>query len=223
MKGKLIVIDGIDGSGKATQTKILTARLRRAGLRVATLTYPQYDRFFGKLIGRYQRGDFGPPVHPYLASSLYAFDRFESRDRILKWLREGKIVVLDRYTSGNQIHQAARLPKRERKNFLLWLETLENQMLGLPKPDLVIYLYLPAKIAAILTAKKSARGYLGREKMDQMERDLGHQEASAKQAMHLATSRHWKIIHCIKSRQLLSIQDISNLIWKALSHKLPIS
>jgi len=221
MKGKLIVIEGIDGSGKATQTILLVRALRRAGFRVATLDYPQYDRFFGKVIGRYLKGDFGPPIDPHLASIIYEADRFETKNTIKQWLAEGKTVVLNRYVTSNQIHQGARVAPHERKAFLVWLKTLEHKIFGLPEPDLVLYLHLPAKIAAMLTRNKGARGYLGNEKMDQMERDMAHQEASAREAMRLAKgSRNWIIINCIKNEQLLSVKEISSLILAAVLPRL---
>lgn len=221
MKGKLIVIDGIDGSGKATQTTLLVRALKRAGFRVATLDYPQYGRFFGKIIGRYLKGDFGPPIDPHLASILYEVDRFETKDKIIRWLAEGKTVVLNRYVTSNQIHQGARVAPGERKVFLQWLKTLEHKIFGLPEPDLVLYLHLPAKIAAMLTAKKNSRGYLGSEKMDQMERDLTHQEASAREAMRLAKgSRNWIMVNCIKNGRLLGVAEIAAMIRAAALPKL---
>ncbi len=221
MQGKLIVIEGIDGSGKATQTKILVRALLRKGFRDAALDYPQYHRFFGKIIGRYLKGDLGPPIDPHLASILYAADRFETKDKIWRALAEGKIVVLDRYVTSNQIHQSARVPPRERKTFLRWLKTLEHTIFGLPEPDMVIYLHLPAKIAAMLTAKKNARGYLGGQKMDQMERDMVHQEASAQEAMRLSRgSRNWMVINSIQDGRLLSVHEITDRILTAILPKL---
>ena len=204
MRGILIVIDGIDGSGKATQTKLLTRGLRRAGFRVATLDYPQYHRFFGTLIKDYQYGLLGPPVHPKIASVLYEIDRWETKDRILGWLRAGKIVVLDRYLTANQIHQGGRVPIRDRKTFLVWLAKLEHEILGLPKPDVIIYLQVPAKIAAGLSRDRGGR--------DKMERDLAHQEASTRSAIALAKSGRWKVISCVQNGQLLAKEIIAKKI-----------
>lgn len=124
MQGKLIVIDGIDGAGKATQTKLLLERLEKRGYKTATMDFPQYyDNFFGKLIGRFQNGEFGdaPTMSPYLASVLYAADRWESKIKIENWLDEGRIVVLDRYVSANQIHQGGKISDfNEKKNFLVF-------------------------------------------------------------------------------------------------------
>jgi len=146
-KGKLIVIDGIDGAGKATQTKLLIKRLKKEGHKTATLDFPQYyNNFFGKLIGRFQNGEFGdaPTTNPYLASVLYAADRWESKSKIEKQLKERRIVVLDRYVSANQIHQGGKiLGAKEKKNFLDFLEEMEVKIFKIPKPDEIIFLNVP--------------------------------------------------------------------------------
>lgn len=125
MHGKLIVIDGIDGAGKATQTKLLIERLRETGYKTATLDFPQYyNNFFGHLIGRFQNNEFGdaPTASPYLASVLYAADRWETKEKIEKWLEEGRIVILDRYASSNQIHQGGKIFDTEAKKsfWIFW-------------------------------------------------------------------------------------------------------
>src|SRR3990167_6836927 len=117
-KGKLIVLDGTDGSGKATQTKILQARLKKEGYRVQTLDFPQYEKnFFGGLIGECLAGEHGDfvSIDPYIGSTLYAADRFESKDKIMRWLRAGCVVVLDRYVSSNQIHQGGKITDAKKR------------------------------------------------------------------------------------------------------------
>ncbi|MEK7211848.1 MAG: thymidylate kinase, partial [Patescibacteria group bacterium] len=122
MKGKLLVIDGTDGSGKHTQTVLLLKKLRAAGYKTATMDFPQYYKnFFGALVGKYLAGDFGDPtkISPYLSSVIFAADRFESAGKIRRWLAEGRIVILDRYVSANQIHQGAKIhDAKKRREFL---------------------------------------------------------------------------------------------------------
>ncbi|PIR04899.1 MAG: thymidylate kinase, partial [Candidatus Liptonbacteria bacterium CG11_big_fil_rev_8_21_14_0_20_35_14] len=146
-KGKLIVIDGIDGSGKATQIKLLETRLKKEKIKVKTIDFPRYqDNFFGKLIGKYLSGIYGDfiKVAPRLASVLYAADRFESSQQIQNWLNLGFTVLADRYATANQIHQGGKISNlKERKDFLKWLDTMEYEIFKIPKPDLVIYLDLP--------------------------------------------------------------------------------
>ena len=121
-KGFFIVIDGTDGSGKATQTKLLAEKLKKSGRKVKTIDFPQYENnFFGKMVGRYLSGEFGKSseVSPYLASILYAGDRFEEKETIEKWLNEGFVVIADRYASSNQIHQGGKISNSaKRKEFL---------------------------------------------------------------------------------------------------------
>src|SRR3989344_7633575 len=129
-KGKLVVVDGIDGSGKATQVGLLAERFRQSGIRFKTIDFPRYyDNFFGRMIGSYLSGIYGDfiKVDPRLASVLYAADRFESSSKIREWLQEGYVVLTDRYVSANQIHQGGKIkdPKK-RKEFLSWLDKMEH-------------------------------------------------------------------------------------------------
>src|SRR5688572_8910335 len=123
-KGKLIVIDGTDGSGKGTQTKLLIRRIRKLRA-VKDLDFPQYESFFGKVVASYLSNEMGL-VHPKVASIIYAANRMEYKDKIINWLAQGKIVVLNRYTSSSQIHQVARLDHRKEKTELIkWISKME--------------------------------------------------------------------------------------------------
>jgi dTMP kinase len=209
-KGKLIVLDGTDGSGKATQTQLLLARLRREGHRVATLDFPQYENnFFGQLLRRYLRGDLGKPIDPYLVSVIYAADRWESKEKILQWLKEGRIVVLDRYVSANQIHQGSRMRDgHERRTFLRWLDHLEHSVFSLPRPNLVLFLHVPAKVSQRL---------MGNRARDQMESDRKHQEASVRASLALVRNMNrWKKVECARGGQILSREEIHERIFKAI-------
>lgn len=179
-KGKLIVIDGSDSVGKATQTRLLVSRLRREGRQVATLDFPQYDKnFFGKFIKDCLQGRYGDfiKLDPHIASVLYAADRFESKKVIEEALRSGKTVVIDRYVSSNQMHQGGKIKdNKKRKEFLQWLDTLEHRVFGIPRPDAIVYLDLPVKLSSILLTKKG-------HSRDMAERRLQHQRDSQKGAL----------------------------------------
>ena len=146
-RGQLIVIDGADGSGKATQTKLLAERLRRSGKLVAEFSFPQYEsNMMGQLIGECQRGDHGDFTHlsAKIASVLYAVDRYETKELIIEALNKNDFVIMDRYVSANQIHQGGKISdSTERRKFMQWLEDLEHDVFKLPKPDVVFYLSVP--------------------------------------------------------------------------------
>ncbi|MCK5466534.1 thymidylate kinase [Candidatus Parcubacteria bacterium] len=220
-KGRLIVIDGIDGAGKATQTKILIRHLKKLKHKTATLDFPQYyNNFFGKMTGRFLNGEFGdaPNTNPYLASVLYAADRWETKNKIEKWLREGKIVILDRYSSSNQIHQGGKIsdPKK-RKQFLDWLEEMEFNVFKIPKPDLIIFLNVPYKISKKLLTKKVSRNYIKSAKNDKVEKSRIYQESSYLQSLNLVKKyNNWTEINCVKNNELLSPEKISTLVWAKL-------
>lgn len=216
MKGKLIVIDGTDGSGKATQSRLLFKRLRRHHIKTALMNIPIYDSFTGQLIARYLKNEFGR-ISPYLAATLYAINRFQQKDKILNWLKEGRVVILNRYVTANQIHQAAHLKtKRERNLFVKWIAELEYNILGLPKPDLVILINMPVNVAYLLVQKKSPkeRRYAAGSKGDILESDLGHQKEALKQAMVISkNTRLWKKVDAVERGELLSKEMVSDKIW----------
>lgn len=223
-KGKLIVIDGSDSSGKATQTARLVAQLKKEGYKVATIDFPRYyDSFYGKMIARYLRGEFGPvdKVNPYFASLLYAGDRFLFRDKIKNWLNAGRIVIVDRYVSANMIHQTAKLKKEKEKNeFLKWLETLEFEINKIPRPDLVIYLYVPVKILLELKKRRKGKKYLKKAK-DIHETNVWYLKKVEEQALALARRfRDWKMINCVKAGQLLEIETIHREIFELVKNVL---
>lgn len=211
MKGKLIVIDGIDGSGKATQVALLVQRLQKEGKKVRTLDFPQYKKnLFGKLIGEClqgERGDF-MTLDARIASVLYAVDRFESKQKVIKWLKQGCIVILDRYVSSNQIHQGGKIPNNQkRKDFLLWLERVEYGVFGLSRADRTVFLDVPISIAWNLTQEK--------------ERDISecnklYQERSHQSARWLAKRYGWVTIQCVQKGKLRSIEEISEEIYTSI-------
>lgn len=220
-KGKLIVIDGLDGSGKATQTKLLLKRLKKEGYKVGVTDFPQYyTSFFGRVVGRYLSGEFGKvnQVNPYLASILYALDRFEAKGKMKKWLSEGKIIISNRYVSASQIHQTAKIKgRKEKEKFLKWLEKMEFKIFGIPKPDLILYLHLPFRIGQRLVIKKGARGYIGGVKKDIHEASVSHLTAAQRQVFELVKKyTNWNQVDCIKSGKLLSRKEIAQLVWEKI-------
>lgn len=220
-KGKLIVIDGIDGAGKATQTKLLLEKIKQTGKDAQTLDFPQYyDNFFGKLIGRFLNNEFGdaPKINPYLASVLYAADRFESQGKISAWLEDGKIVILDRYVSSNQIHQGGKIHDvKEKEIFLEWLEKMEFEVFKIPKPDAIIFLNVPYDYSKNLLKKKTARNYIKKAKNDKVEKNKQYQMSSYFQSLELVKrNNNWLEINCIKNNELLPPDKISDSIWNKL-------
>jgi len=219
-KGKLIVIDGTDGVGKATQTKLLVARLRREGMKVETLDFPQYYKnFFGHFIGAMLTGEYGDFLHidPYIASVMYAADRFESKEKLDDWLKEGKTVVLDRYVSANQLHQGGKInDAKKRRAFLKWLDTMEHGVFGLPRPDLIVYLHLPMKEVLRLLKNKDRedkKRYAHRGK-DIVEGDAKYLEAAQKSALKLISQKgNWKKIECGNKNGILPREEIHEQIY----------
>ena len=225
-KGRLIVLDGSDGSGKATQTRMLLARLKKEGHKVQTLDFPQYEaNFFGKLIGECLVGDYGDfvKIDPHIGSVLYAADRFESRPKIEKWLKQGYIVVLDRYVSSNQIHQGGKIvnPKRQ-VEFLRWLDAMEHGVFGLPRPDKIVYLDVPTAISQILLQtedQKRKKVYVKRRKTDLVEGSKEYLENSRLNALKLVKKlNNWTKIDCTKQGELLSREAIAEKVWQTVEN-----
>lgn len=222
-KGKFIVIDGTDGSGKATQTALLEKRLKKDGYKVKKIDFPQYYKnFFGKLIGECLAGDYGDFVHldPHIASVLYAADRFESSQLIKKWLADGFIVLADRYVSSNQIHQGGKIGDlKKRKEFLRWLDKMEYGTFAIPKPNIIVYLDVPISITQKLLKEKEMavkKKYL-KGKKDQAENDLVHLEKSRSSAIDIVKrSNNWNKIDCSKDDQILPKEEIHDLVYRAI-------
>lgn len=226
-KGKLIVIDGIDGSGKATQVRLLAERLKQEKVKLKTIDFPRYyDNFFGKMIGEYLSGVYGDfiQVDPKLASVLYAADRFESSKEIKKWLESGYTVIVDRYVSANQIHQGGKInDKKERKEFLKWLDEMEYGVFQLPRPDLVIYLDVPFEVSSAWLKKKVAqrsKKYLKGRK-DVAEDNLMHLKASRESALALGkANKNWTRIECCKGMVCLPPEGVHEKVFQTIQNKL---
>jgi len=222
-KGKFIVIDGTDGSGKATQTALLEKRLKKEGYKVKKIDFPRYYKnFFGKLIGECLAGDYGNfiALDPHIASVLYAADRFESSKEIKKWLDEGFVVLADRYTSSNQIHQGSKISDLGRRRvFLMWLEKMEFGVFAIPKPNLIVFLDVPISVTQNLLKLKDQvikKKYLNGKK-DQAENDEAHLERSRDSAISIVkNSNNWKKIDCTKAGQILPKEVIHELVYNKI-------
>jgi len=199
-RGKLIALEGIDGSGKRTQLDLLASALETRGLPVVRISFPRYNSFFGKLVAQFLNGDFGSvnQVDPHLSSLLYAGNRWEAKPEIESALAAGKTVLADRYVGSNLAHQSERVPAGKRAEFLSWLKHLEYDLYGLPAEDLVIYLRVPALEAQRLVGLKSARSYTTLQR-DILEADIAHLEQTAIAYEDLATGPNWVRIECADS------------------------
>lgn len=226
-KGKLIVIDGIDGSGKATQVKILKQRLLKEGIKVKTIDFPRYEtNFFGSLIGEYLSGLHGDfiAMDSKIASILYAADRFESSAQIKKWLDEGCMVLADRYATANQIHQGGKIDDlKKRKEFLAWLYKMEYGVFGIPKPDLVIYLDVPFEVSKMWLMNKVAKRkkkYLNGRK-DVAEDNLIHLKNSRNSALLLTQeNKNWTKIECCKGNLCMSPEQVGEEVYRIVNKKI---
>jgi dTMP kinase len=196
-RGKLIAIEGIDGSGKRTQIDLLSRALEARGVSYVRYSFPRYESSFGLLVARYLNGEFGPlaAVDAHLSALLYAGDRYEAKAELEAALASGKTVLADRYVGSNLAHQGARVGVQRREEFLSWLKRLEYGIYGLPVEDLVVYLRLPALEAQRLVGLKAARDYTTLQR-DLQEADLKHLEQAALVYDCLAMEPNWVAIEC---------------------------
>ena len=222
-RGKLIALEGIDGSGKRTQLDLLAHELGRRGLPIWRISFPRYESFFGKLVARFLNGDFGSvdQVNPHFSALLYAGDRLEGKPEIESALAAGKIVLADRYIGSNLAHQSERVPAAQRDEFLAWLKHLEYVLYSLPTEDLVIYLRVPAVQAHHLVGLKPARSYTALQH-DILEADIAHLEETAKTYERLAAQPNWVRIDCtdISSGALYSPEEIHRGVLHAVESRI---
>ncbi len=215
-RGKFIVIDGTDGSGKATQAKLLVDFLRKDGYAVEMADFPQYGTKSAGPVEEYLNGKYGP-VNAYAASILYAADRFDASFKIRQWLDEGKIVISNRYVTANAGHQGGKIESNaERIKYFKWLDNLEYGIFGIPKPDLNILLHMPAKLAQKLVDKKSkkVRKYANGKKRDLHEADLKHLQRAEMVFMQIAELfPNTKLVECTENGKLLSPEQVHNKVW----------
>ena len=217
MRGKLIVFEGTDGSGKATQTRLLVEHLQREGKTPRQITFPRYDNDSSALIRMYLGGEFGTDpgdVNAYAASAFYAVDRFASYKQDWgKTYENGGLIVADRYTTSNAVHQASKLPKEEREPYLNWLFHFEYELMGLPKPDVVFYLDIPTEITGEMRRKREADT---NTKADIHEKDEQYLRECRANAADVAKLCGWERVDCVREGKLLSVEEIHEEILRRL-------
>ncbi len=219
-KGKLIVIDGTDGSGKATQVALLAKRLKKEGYTVKLVDFPEYYKnFFGAFIGHCLKEQYynWVNIHPKIASIAYAADRFESKEKIENWLTKGNVVIANRYVSANQIHQGGKIASAKKRDaYLKWLDEMEYKVFKIPRPDLTLYLGLPIPVILKLIEQRNKdmkRKYLGKKK-DVHEANRTFLENSRKSAMWLSTRlKNFKKIECSKGKNIMTREDIHEKVY----------
>ncbi len=209
-KGKFLVIDGMDGSGKTEQTRLLVERARKEGLRVETVSFPRYGQKSAAAVEDYLAGVYGTPeeVGPKRASIFYAVDRYAASRDVRKTLDSGALLVANRYVASNMGHQGSKIADpAERMAYFRWNEELEYGMFGIPRPDLNVILHVPTDIALSLIAKRGNA------------RDAHENEAHlrAAEATYLEIGRAFpgfRLIECVRDGRLLSVEEIHELVWK---------
>ncbi len=213
--GKLIVIEGTDGSGKSTQFKLLTDRLVREGKEFKQLVFPQYKEESSALIRMYLGGEFGSKptdVSAYAASAFYAVDRYASYKKVWgQWYEDGGLVVSDRYTTSNAVHQASKEEGENQAKFLHWLYEFEYDKLELPRPDLTIYLDVPTDFTEMLMRRREADT---NTHADIHEQDMNYLATCRRTGKAAAEYYGWTVISCVKDGAMRSIKDIHEEIYR---------
>ncbi len=216
--GKLIVIEGLDGSGKATQAELLYKFLSENGeyKAVRKVSFPDYDSPSSSLVKMYLAGEFGKraeDVNAYAASSFYAVDRYASfkRDWENDWKRG--IVIADRYTTSNAIHQCSKLPQSEWDNFIDWLFEYEYKLIGIPAPETTVYLSVAPEVSQRLLIER----YSGEDKRDIHEKDIAYLEKCRAAAAYCAEKLGWRVVECCENGTMRSKESIQFDIRRVIS------
>ena len=209
MSGKLIVFEGTDGSGKATQTALLCRELESRGVPFRKLEFPRYKEESSALLRLYLSGAFGTDpadVNAYAAATFFSVDRYASfKQDWGGWYRQGGLVIADRYTTSNAVHQTSKLPPQERQAFLDWLFDFEYRLLGLPQPDRVLYLDLPTELSEQMMRRREEATCT---KADIHERDEAYLAACRESAELIVALYGWEKIDCSQDGQIRTVEDI---------------
>lgn len=216
--GKIFVIDGTDGSGKQTQFDLLKSHLDKDGIEYKTVSFPNYDSPSSSLVKMYLSGEFGEnaqDVSPYIASTFYAADRYATFQKELKkYYEDGGIILADRYTTANMVHQAGKIKdEKEREKFLNWLYDLEFNLYGLPMPTKVFFLNMPTEKVEELIKNRENK-FTHNAKKDIHERDPKHLKDAYNAACSLVNKYDWNEIKCVKNNEIRTREDIHEEIYK---------
>lgn len=225
LPGIMVVLEGSDGSGKGTQFSLLSERLKAAGYDVAVFDFPRYEKESSYFVRQYLNGKFGPAaeISPYTASLFYALDRYEAAKHIRAAIEAGKVVLCNRYVGSNMAHQGSKFNDVvEQRGFFVWEDNLEYEMLGIPRPDISLFLRVPAEVSYKLISQKAQRGYTDKSR-DEHEADLGFLKRSVATYDVLCRlfPKDFVAIECSRDGELLGIPQISNLIWDKIKPILP--
>ena len=216
-RGRLIVVEGLDGSGKETQANLLRASLIERGVDLRSVSFPRYDSASSALVRMYLGGRFGPSpddVGAYAASAFYAVDRYASyKEDWGAFYEAGGTVLADRWTTSNAVHQCSKLPKREWDTYLDWLFDFEYRLLGIPEPDLVVYLDVDPKANTRLLDERSKRTGTGK---DIHEANAAYLDRCREAADYCAKRGNWQRIECAPQGRLRSIEDIHEEIVRLM-------
>lgn len=218
MKGKLIIIEsGSDASGKATQTKKLYNRLIEDGYKVKKVEYPNYKSDSASLVKMYLNGDFGKnanDVDAYVASTFFAADRYASfKTEWESFYNEGGIIIADRYTTSNMVHQASKInDEKKRDEFLEWISNLEYNLYKLPKPDCVIFLDMPPQYSNKLIENRINK-FTGNEKKDIHEKNYEYLKRCYNNSLYIANRGNWNKIKCIEDNKIKTVDEIHDIIY----------
>lgn len=223
MKGKLIIIEGSDGSGKATQTEKLYDRLKQNNYNIKKVEYPNYKSESSSLVKMYLRGDFGKDatdVDPYVCSTFFAVDRYASfKTEWEEFYNNGGIIICDRYTTSNMIHQASKIDIEERDKYLDWLSDLEFNLYKIPEPDCVIFLDVPVEVSKQLMKDRNNK-ITGESEKDIHESNFDYLKKSYENSLYIAKKYDWQRINCIKDDNMRTIDDIHEEIYSIVEDKI---
>ena len=215
--GKLFVIDGTDGSGKQTQFQKLQESLTKDGIDYKVVSFPNYDSPSSSLVKMYLSGEFGEnakEISPYIASTFYAADRYATFQKgYKKYYEDGGIILADRYTTANMVHQAGKIKdEKEREKFLNWLWDFEFNLYGLPVPNEVFFLNMPVE-KSIELMKDRENKFTHQDKKDIHERDINHLKDAYEAACDVSKKYNWYEIKCVKNNEIRTIEDIHQEIY----------
>ena len=216
--GQLIIFEGLDGSGKGTQTKLTAQRLQQQGYDLRQITFPDYESESSALVRMYLSGAFGDKpddVNAYAASSFYAVDRYASyKTGWGEFYREGGLVLSDRYTTSNAVHQCSKLPPMHGDGFLNWLFDFEYRLLGLPEPTRVLYLDMPTEVTEQMMRRREAATHT---KADIHEQDEAYLRRCRENAAYVVARCGWTRIDCAKDGAPRLINDIHNEVMACVA------